>query len=246
MCALRNRLIRSSRQPATPPTSESWLEEFWYTRAKPAVVRLANDRRSWLDLATENNWLLPGTQLIHSLDELAALLPTLVKYSAENAWLARAPFGAAGRERVHRWGTTLSADIEIRLGRLIERYGSLVCAPMMKRLVDVGVCAFVGESQTLYARPHRLHTDAVGVFRSVERELSLDLITAVEQQVIAKAARICGDYLRQIDYRGPFGIDAFVYENIRGQRVVHPACEINGRLTFGHLAWAETLRGVAS
>lgn len=246
VCALRDRLNPSeSSQPATP-ASETWLEEFWNIRAKPAVVRTANDRRSWLALAAENDWLLPGTQLIHSLDELVDLLPTLVKHSAENAWLARAPFGAAGRERVYRWGTSLSADIEIRLSRLIERYGSLVCAPMMKRLVDVGVCAFIGESQTLYASPHRLHTDAVGVFRSIERKLPLDIITAVEQQAIVKAAHICGNYLHQIGYRGPFGIDAFVYENIRSHRVVHPACEINARLTFGHLSWAERLREAAS
>ena len=45
------------------------------------------------------------------------------------------------------------------------------------------------------------------------------------------------DKLAQAGYRGPFGIDAFVY-GTGYDRQLYPLCEINARHTFGHVARA--------
>ena len=51
------------------------------------------------------------------------------------------------------------------------------------------------------------------------------------------ASRV-GSQLAQDGYRGPFGIDGFVYRGSDGQTRVHPLCEINARLSFGFVARA--------
>ena len=52
--------------------------------------------------------------------------------------------------------------------------------------------------------------------------------------------------LRDHGYRGPFGIDGFRWRDADGHLAVQPLCEINARLTFGHVArrFAERL-GIA-
>ena len=237
--------VCSGNQTPTGVLDPAWTERLFYARCDPELVRRANDRRTWFELGKTHGWLLPESRTVTSVSQLLNHIPSCIAQSADKAWLARAPFGAAGRERVHRWGTDLSADIVVRIERLLQRYGVLLCAPMMKRIVDFGVCGFVSDRQSILAAPHRLHTASSGVFHSVERDFGDNHLVANEHAAVVGAARIASDHLRDIGFRGPFGIDGFVYEDLCGNRVVHPVCEINARLTFGHLSWARELSAVS-
>lgn len=79
---------------------------------------------------------------------------------------------------------------------------------------------------------HRLLIDATGVFRGVDLDPEIDFAA------LREAAMRAGDALHLAGYHGPFGIDAFVWRDAAGGEHLHPMCEINARLSFGHIARA--------
>ncbi len=239
--------VSASRQPIAPThpqqdesafelSNVGWIEALWQLRSSPEVTAAANDRRFWMRLAESSQGLLPCSRLVDSIEALRASLKEVISHSAQSAWIAKAPFSASGRERVYRWGADFSPDIETRLERLFARYGELILEPLMKRVLDVGVAGIVGNSGPQMFDPHRLVCDDAGVFRRIDLE-GFELPSDANQAV-RDAADGAGWALHGLGYRGPFGTDAFLYTDLKGRTAIHPMCEINARLTFGHVAHA--------
>lgn len=168
-----------------------------------------NDRRFALALARELGCALPGTRAIRSPDELDIAGP----------WVAKAPWTTAGRDRCFGTGTTAPPE----LAQLLAAHGALVVEPWLSRVRDVAIC---GDTAAGLLPPHRLVTSERGTFRGIE--LACDPPAELVRVAGAVAAK-----LRAVGYAGPFGVDAF--EHAGG---FHPLCEINVRLTFGHVAHA--------
>ena len=136
--------------------------------------------------------------------------------------------------------------MRVRTQRLLERYGALVIEGWMPRVDDYGVAGVIGdtlESIRIFA-PHQLHSDDTGVFRGIriaDQETVAKLGTSFAR-ALKDTANTVAHMLFEKGYRGPFGIDAFVYEDRSGAKRLQSICEINARLCFGLVARAKAER----
>jgi hypothetical protein len=243
---------RPGDAPGEPPGDLSGdaprdeIARLWALPADADAAWRCNDRRFCVPIQQALGCRLPGATMIGSLDELRAHLAA-VELDPDHGWVLKAPFSASGRLRVRRRGRALDADIATRIERLLTRFGALCFEPWMERLLDLG-CLGTIESASAWRilPPHRLETDHAGVFRGIAVDPGASWLAPAEQHAVTQAATAAAAALAHAGYRGPFGIDGFVYRRA-GERALQPMCEINARLSFGFVAHALAQRlGCAS
>jgi hypothetical protein len=230
------RLIAHSRwTPPTvragdPATARPDPVAFDLAWADPAA-KDANDRSRTLAIANALGVALPGACVVGSLAALDAHLAGF----ADRAWICKARWTAAGRDRARGTGATLAGELRTRIGRMLERLGPLVFEPWLDRTADFGVCGEITAAGVTVAEPHHLRSDPRGGFLGIELGVT-DRALAAALQATAHAA---ATRLAQTGYRGPFATDAFVYRDPRTASThLHPLCELNARFTFGWIARA--------
>ena len=223
------RSLPVARPPSPVPgllLSDTWTERLWQLHTTPGIARACNDRRFAFDLACREGWTLPGARVVTSLDELPR---------DSQRWVAKAIFSAAGRERVR-----FSGDEErLRLERLLSRFGALLLEPWVDRLLDLGCAGLVDVDRVEVFPPHRLDSDAAGVFRAAVIDDAGDAIA--EPPVLAAVrgtAEAAGAALAAAGYLGPFSVDAYLWRDRAGAVQLQRLSEINARLTFGLVARA--------
>jgi hypothetical protein len=195
-------------------------------------AKAANDRRLALALNEQLGTSLRGARAIGSLVELDAHLAEM----QPARWVCKAPWTAAGRDRAHGEGATLSGDLRVYLGRLFERFGAVLFEPWLDRVRDIGVCAHVAADGRVDARPpHTLLSDPRGGFLGID--LAPPPLHDTDRERLTHTVDASGAALHGIGYAGPFTVDAFVYRDGVAQSL-HPLCELNARHTFGHVAHA--------
>jgi hypothetical protein len=195
------------------------------------TARAVNDRRFAWELVQELGFALPGMRVITSIAELRThLAASGAAASPDGAWVCKAPWTSAGRDRCFGRDQRLAEGIE----RLIERAGAVMFEPWMHRELDVAVVGTVGNTIELEP-PHGLLNGPNGSFHGID--LASPRLEIAEHDQLLLVAERAGFALQQAGYRGPFGIDAFVYGTGYDRRL-HPLCEINARYTFGHVARA--------
>lgn len=226
-------------RPAPLDENAHWIERLWQLTCAPEIAAACNDRRFALELDRPSEFEFRDVQVVTTLAELDCHLETSV-LGPEDSWVAKAPWSASGRERLKRRGRVLAGEQRTFVQKLLSRYGALVVEPWMKRIADFGVAGIVGDhiDSSLVFPAHRLHCDAGGVFRGIriDPEGSRALLGSHQHALAESANQVLGA-LHQRGYRGPFGIDAFLYDE-GGASKLRAVCEINARITFGHVAWA--------
>lgn len=213
------------------PTFAHGLPEAFDMRWADPNERAVNDRRFAWELVQELGFALPGMRAITSIGELRTHLASGgAMGSPDGAWVCKAPWTSAGRDRCFGRDQRLPEGLE----RLLERAGAVMFEPWMKRELDVAVVGMVGDTIELEA-PHGLVNGPNGSFHGID--LAPPRLEIAEHDQLLLVAERAGFALHQAGYRGPFGIDGFVY-GTGFERHLHPLCEINARHTFGHVAWA--------
>jgi len=189
-----------------------------------------NDRVFALRLAERFGVALAGSQVVDSVE---ALVATEV---AGGPWVAKAPHGAAGRNRVLGRGRHLEDNQRRALAGLLKDHGRLVLQPWVKRTLDFGLWLEPDEEGGWRRGVNEQVIDARGRFRGVvvSRE-GPDLDAGAFLHTLGGLVR---DHLDEAGYEGPFGIDGFEYEGVTGSLLLMPLCEINARRTFGMVAQA--------
>jgi hypothetical protein len=240
----------SSLCPARPdpaPELENWPDSLWQLRPDPEIARRCNDRRYCLQIAQELGMALPGAAVLSSMDELMEHLDQgSHEYGHEGTWVLEAPFSASGRLRLRRRGCTLDHAARARAARLFAAFGELVFQPWMDRVLDAGcVGVIAGTERWRLLPPHGLDIDHAGVFRGVTvgtpEQWTVPAMAGAAADAALRAREVAAEVARRLardGYRGPFGIDGFVFRDHRGQLRVHAMCEINARLSFGFVAHA--------
>ena len=158
-------------------------------------------------------------------------MTALAELDVPGAWVAKAPWSAAGRDRVRG---PLDAETRVYAARLLAKHGALCVEPWRERLGDFGVCATVDAGRVVGHPPHTLLVDPRGQFLGID--LAEPPLATRERDQLEAAVHAAGALLASVDYRGPFAIDGFVH----GDREIQ-ICEINARHTFG---WVTRALGV--
>jgi hypothetical protein len=201
------------------------------------VDAAVNDRRFALELARRHGWALPGAAVLHSV----WAVEKHARETVTGPFVVRSPLAAAGRARAFGAGPEIDPDELNRVQRLFHAQDAVLFEPWVDRVEDLSVTGRVAKAGPEDVLAHRLHVDEVGRFRGVTIDPAFD-----PPAELLLAARTAGEALRDHGYRGPFGIDGFRWRDADGRLAVQPLCEINARLTFGHVArrFAERL-GIA-
>ena len=182
-------------------------------------ARAANDRRLALAVHERLGTLLPGQRAVTRIDDLPQA----------GAWVAKAPWTAAGRDRIHGNGPP-TGEQRVYAGRLLQRCGALLVEPWLERTLDLGVTARLDAGRVTASPPHTLLCDARGAFLGID--LAEPPLAREHRAQLDAFVAAAGDALATTGYAGPFTVDAFVHPG-----GLH-ACEINARHTFGHVARA--------
>lgn len=213
--------------PRAPAAWDAPLHELLWRLPvpSPAVVARVHHRAFCLRVARDLGCALPGARMVESLADLDGAPP---------GWVVKAPLSAAGRDRYIERADFSDPKARRTVERLFERHGPLLFEPWMDRTADYGVSALLTPDGTRIVGVHRQELDRKGQFAGI------DLDSAISAEVrgrLTETALAVGDALRREGYAGPFGIDAWEYQE-DGSVVLHPLGEINARMTFGLVAWA--------
>jgi hypothetical protein len=209
----------------------------------PAVAATVHHRAFCLRVAEGLGFALPGARMVETLADLESLL---AGSEAPRSWVVKAPLSAAGRDRhIGRDGMGLG-DPAARRGveGLFRRFGPLLFEPWMERTDDFGCTAILLPDGGLRVTGfHRQLVDRRGQFVGIElgacfKSLGFAGLTEEERSRMETAISGVASALREVGYRGPFGIDAWRYLEPDGSPVFHPIGEINARMTFGLVARA--------
>jgi hypothetical protein len=226
---------RVTMRAGTPPRWDlAW--------ADPAA-KAANDRRLVLAMHERLGTRLPGQCAITSVEELDAMTAraTGAGESLRGAWVAKAPWTAAGRDRIHGNGPP-TGEQRVYAARLLRRCGALLVEPWLPRTLDLGVTARLEpqRGRVTASPPHTLLCDARGGFLGID--LAEPRLDAAHRAQLDRAVEEAGRALAEVGYEGPFTVDAFVHGPVDAGTSVHPGglhvCEVNARHTFGHVARA--------
>jgi hypothetical protein len=219
--------------PHPDPDPGSWQQRLWQLHPDPATARACNHRRFAFELAQQNGWSLPDARIIRSLDEIGVPSESIV---------LKAPFSAAGRERICLAGRSPEPPERTRIERLLARFGELLLEPWVDRVLDLGCSGLVGDRLEVFP-PHRADCDHRGVFRAaVIDDAGHSLAEGSVLAAVRDTAQAAGEALAAAGYRGPFSVDAYQWRDRRGATHLQRLSEINARLTFGLVARAAAER----
>lgn len=216
------------------------------------AARRVSHRGFQLQTATALGVALPGACLLADLPALHAHLHAGgAAAAADERWVLKAPFSAAGRERLRGAGRgDLAPRDAARAARLFARHGALLFEPWMQRTADFGAVGWVDAEGTRLLGLHRQDLDGYGRFRGltvpVQEAQKAPGLGVDEAEALAATLMQVGQRLWSAGYAGAFGIDAWRYSDCTGCARFHPLGEINPRFTFGLLIHALAARLLAA
>jgi hypothetical protein len=247
--ASTDRLVAISEPAMSPADLEGPIvDALWnLPRCSPESAAHANDRERCLELATMLGCALPGASVVSSPGDLERHLQENGAASPDDEWIIKSRFSAAGRWRFRGRGRyPLDERGAATVDNLFSRFGSLIFEPWMTRSDDFGCTAIVTRDALCVAGFHRQSVDSQGRFRGLELTTGsprTPWFTSREAQVLQGVVEVVGLHLRKLGYVGPFGIDAWRYQDMQGAIGFQPLGECNARMTMGLAAraWVERL-----
>ncbi|WP_437976674.1 hypothetical protein WMF11_05450 [Sorangium sp. So ce295] len=195
------------------------------------VLRRVNHRRFCADLGQT----LPGARYVASLAELEA---AIAEPTPTGHWLLKRPFGFAGRGRRRVARGALPPDARPWAVASLDPASpdsGLQVEPWVERRGDFSLHGHVARGGAVrLGDPCVQRCDANGAYLGAALAGEGDLGDG-ERRGLVEAAFEAGQALAGAGYFGPFGIDAFRWEDEQGALRWNPRCEINARYT---MAWA--------
>jgi hypothetical protein len=205
-----------------PETADVWWGE------PTEIAAEVNHRRFVLAARERAGCAVPDAGIVGSVDDLRR------RAAERGPWVAKAPFSAAGRLRVRGERGVIAEPARRQAENLLELYGCLLFEPWLPRQRDLGLCVEGRDRESAAHAPHSLHVDAAGRFLGLTVGGPAEDPTSERMRAFAFGTALA---LTEAGYDGPFGIDAFLVGCSGVEPAVH-LCEVNARLTFGHVARA--------
>lgn len=164
-----------------------------------------------------------------SIDEVLSL----VTRPADDGWLVRRTFGAAGRGRRRLAAGKPSESERLWLAASL-RFGPLVVEPWVRIVREYTRSGFVAEDGTItVSRPCFQETTPHGAWTRTQCFGAGELERSDDER-LAATMHVAGSALARAGYFGPYGIDAYRHRALDGSRatVLNPLSEINARFTM--------------
>jgi uncharacterized ferritin-like protein (DUF455 family) len=206
-------------------------------------------------------WLCPVIEagvVVATLDEALAAIAA-IRARGHHRVIVKQDFGWAGHNALRLWEPELLAPQRRWLERATAAGRRLVVEPWLERELDFSLQLelgadgwklrgytglrndYRGRFQGNWAESHHHRRPPAGV---LERLAGPPDVARRFHRFYAEAFALLEAGLRAADYRGPVGVDAFVYRTPDGAFRLKPVVEINPRFTFGRLT-VELMRQTA-
>ena len=204
-------------------------------------VRQGNSREWSFAMEHELGVALIGAARLERMEDLAeAVRRSASEFGepvADHAWVVKANFGMAARERLLGRGLAFAPAKQAWLSRRLDSDGAVFFEPWLRRRAEVGIQWTLpplsqGDPKLVGVTP--LLSDSQGGYRG--SEFSLDASIPREWQRAVEVCEQVAKRLQSLGYFGPLGIDAAIYEDAAGTAHVRPLQDINARFTMGRLA----------
>ena len=226
--------------------------------AAPDIVARVHDKAFALAAARQAD-LLPAPW-----DRIGVLEPTILRdpfaaWAVIDGLLAAEPgifraftlkprFGSSGRGRVA--GRAEGGDraaLEGAFSRLAERGGALI-EPWVERTADLSAQLLIEEAGgVLLLGTFEQCTTPAGIVRGHRGRVDSrgrSSSGSAYDEALREAAVAMALAAAEAGYRGPCGVDAFVYRAHDGREAFRPVVELNARFTVGQIALAELRRAM--
>ncbi|MDQ8188336.1 DUF455 family protein [Pelagicoccus sp. SDUM812002] len=247
----------------TRPEKEDtlWNAKIRELHSKVWAARWAAD---FLESDADREWI--GERSIFGIsasnhDEVASLRARIAERGYESIAL-KAPFGTAanGMRRLAKdeeIGTPLKSWME----KVWAEQGAVVVEPWLERVFDFSVQLEMREEGLRVVGYTRLVNNVRGQFRGIVTNgfcqgLEPEVVKFIMQRVEGRPRLYqwyedvllpeLGARLSAVGYKGPLGIDAFIYRDWEGMLQLKPVVEINLRYTMGRVAWELGKRNAAT
>jgi hypothetical protein len=217
--------------------SKSWSASF--------LSRLLSKKRDAPWLCSEREVGVTAT----SVDEAMAAIAS-IRRGGHHPVVVKQALGLAGHNAIRLLESEVSPAQLRWMARTIEHRQALVVEPWLARVVDfsaqlemgvrgLSLCGYAGLSNTRQGQYQGNWADPDFARRFptlVTQSLNLSgRSLGVLQEFLHELYDSLQSELRRAEYRGPIGIDAFVYNSPDGTHRLKPVVEINPRYTMGRL-----------
>lgn len=206
-------------------------------------------------------WLCTADDIgvpVHTLDEALRAI-TAIRARGHHRIIAKEAIGLAGHNAMRLWEPEVLDTQRRWLGNVLENGRELVIEPWLEREADFSMQFEMGASGLQLCGYTGLLNDSKGQFlgnsaaADFDRRIPLAVTRLFDapsdiserlHQLFATLQALLETELRQANYTGPAGIDAFVYRSSKGGCRLKPVVELNPRYTMGRLT-VELMRRVA-
>ena len=180
------------------------------------------------------------------LEEVVKALESFTSLGWETSCV-KSPYGASGRNIIRFQGARVDDKQLGRLKSLLKKQGGLIVEPWLERIVDFSV-HFDFKGKLKFQGISRLINDEHGqysasLFGKYEQGLSEEVLTFLHGQETGglttyyrNLTSYLEEELKNTAYRGPIGIDTFIYKGLSGSLFFRPIVEVNFRYTMGRVA----------
>ena len=185
--------------------------------------------------------------LCRTVEELEQELRQLNQQGFDEV-VVKAPFGASGRGlSVINSGEKFDGSIQRQMERLLEKQGEVLVEPWLRRVLDFSVQYEMVDAGLRRLGLVRLENNHRGQFQScvVGTKFCQGMPTELARFLMEYAlpiydegsqlVQLIEERLQQVGYRGPVGVDAFVYRSKEDELILRQVCEVNPRYTMGRL-----------
>ena len=205
-------------------------------------------RVSWSD----EPWLCSDGEVGVAVNTVAAALDAIqtIRQRGHHKVVMKEALGLAGHNAIRLWEPELLESQRRWLARAVREGRSVVVEPWLERVLDFSVqlemsaaglklCGYTGLVNDLRGQ-FQANWAAADHARRLPASVSAllggppDIAHRLHRLYVDIFGRLEAE-LRRADYRGPLGLDAFVYRTPHGDCRLKPVVEINPRYTMGRL-----------
>lgn len=170
-----------------------------------------------------------------------------------NKIVLKAPLGCAGQNMLRIESPNLSIAENNWLNKILQQQNAIIIEPWYNKVVDLSYQAKISpEGKYIGIGSTRFITDKKGQYKGtivgkkthdLDKNITKFLYTPHDifcniEDILLHTSKLIGEKLRENNFTGPFGIDAFVYEDpsaLLGYRLKFLS-ELNPRFTMGRVA----------
>ena len=199
-----------------------------------------------------NDWLCTEDEVGVTVDTVPAAMAAIeaIRRRGHHRVLAKQAFGLAGQNAIRLWEPEILETQKRWLANSLENGHKLVIEPWLEREMDFSVqlemtpnglrlCGYAGLINSRQGQFQANWAEANYVTRMPARVATLfpepSRVSSRLRQLYEHLFRSLEARLRDSDFLGPVGLDAFVYRTTSGECRLKPVVEMNPRYTMGRV-----------